>query len=76
MGLQTEDQDLQRYVAVENIKLTRNAQLSSLVLALFFGCLSGALIFTGHDQAGAVLGSTTVIGVVSAYIGSRFKRDN
>ncbi len=71
--LETRQIAMQERAVVANVQLAKRGQLIAFVIALFFGAMSGFLIYQGHDGAGVALGSIDLVGLVGVFALGQFR---
>lgn len=59
--------EIEKMVISSNIKKESRGQLFGLAIAILGLSISGICIYFGHDLAGAALGGTTLVGLVSVF---------
>jgi uncharacterized membrane protein len=62
----------ERLVMTGELKQGDRGQLYGFVIAILGLLLSGFLIYTGHDTAGTILGSTDLIALVSVFVYGKY----
>jgi len=74
--LETRQITMQEKAVTANVQLAKRGQFIAFVIALFFGAMSGFLIYQGHEWAGGALGSFDLVGLVGVFALGQFRPRN